>query len=350
MSRNQEYAEKYAEYAMEQQRKYGIPASVTLAQGILESCNGQSDLSLKGNNHFGIKATKGWLEDGGSYLVYKDDRPGEKFCSYASVADSYEHHSRFLKENTRYSECFRLQPDDWKGWTEGLQKAGYATGDNYAAKLQSIIERNGLDRYDRMVMEQTESEKEEQTARTERSQEVREENREEKRQDEKQDRQQDLTPEEWMRKMLSSEDAHGRSMNMGDPIVGIAVTLLTGLMALAAQIDGRDEAAKKEMMEETARTRSVDISELVPSMKKCTLIVTENGRMTVETQTSDRQFSHTLTPAETSRMSDILASDSDESVKRQKMASVFSGIVLKDYTSLSFEQGMSESQQVTMHR
>lgn len=87
MSKNQEYIQQYAEYAMEQMRRYGIPASVTLAQGICESASGQSELSRKGNNHFGIKATSSWIENGGKYLVYTDDRPNEKFCQYANVGD-----------------------------------------------------------------------------------------------------------------------------------------------------------------------------------------------------------------------------------------------------------------------
>ena len=154
MSKNQEYAEQYADFAMQQMKRYGIPASVTLAQGILESSNGQSELARKGNNHFGIKATSAWLRDGGGYLVYTDDRPGEKFCKYASVGDSYEHHSQFLKGNGRYAKCFTLPPDDYKGWTESIEKAGYATGGGYAAKLQQIIERNGLQKYDRQVMQE----------------------------------------------------------------------------------------------------------------------------------------------------------------------------------------------------
>ena len=157
MSKNKEYAEKYASHAMEQMRKYGIPASVTLAQGILESSNGQSQLARKENNNFGIKATKEWLDGGGKYGIYTDDKPNEKFCSYSDVGESYEHHSRFLKENKRYSECFRLSPDDYAGWTKGLEKAGFATGGNYAANLQKIIEVNGLDKYDRMVMEEMRS-------------------------------------------------------------------------------------------------------------------------------------------------------------------------------------------------
>lgn len=154
MSKSSEYVDKYAEAAMEQMRRYGIPASVTLAQGILESGSGQSELSRKGNNHFGIKASSSWLESGGRYLVYTDDKPNEKFCQYASVADSYEHHSLFLKGNSRYSSLFTLSPDDYVGWTNGLQKAGYATSKSYASSLQSVIKSNGLDKYDRMVMQE----------------------------------------------------------------------------------------------------------------------------------------------------------------------------------------------------
>ena len=86
--KNKEYADKYAEYAMEQMRRYGIPASVTLAQGILESSNGQSELARKENNHFGIKATQSWIAEGGRYSLYSDDKPNEKFCSYDNVGDS----------------------------------------------------------------------------------------------------------------------------------------------------------------------------------------------------------------------------------------------------------------------
>lgn len=154
MSKNQEYAANYAEFAMEQMRRYGIPASVTLAQGILESSNGQSRLAKNENNHFGIKATSAWIAGGGRYGIYTDDRPNEKFCSYDNVGDSYEHHSRFLKENSRYARCFTLAPDDYKGWTEGIAQAGYASGGQYAENLQKIIEQNGLQKYDRQVMQE----------------------------------------------------------------------------------------------------------------------------------------------------------------------------------------------------
>ncbi len=138
-------------------RKYGIPASVILAQGILESANGQSALAQNENNHFGIKATQAWIEDGGKYGVYSDDKPDEKFCSYESAADSYEHHSQFLVNNQRYADCFGKEADDYKGWAQGLEQAGYATGSGYGSKLVSIIESNGLQEYDRMVMEEMSS-------------------------------------------------------------------------------------------------------------------------------------------------------------------------------------------------
>ena len=157
MSKNQAYAEKYAEAAMEQMKRYGIPASVILAQGILESSNGQSQLAQNENNHFGIKATSSWLNSGGKYALYTDDRPNEKFCKYDTVSDSYEHHLQFLKNNKRYSQCFSLSPDDYKGWTKGIERAGYATGGGYASSLQSIIERNGLQKYDQMVMNEMRS-------------------------------------------------------------------------------------------------------------------------------------------------------------------------------------------------
>lgn len=137
---------------MEQMRLYGIPASVTLAQGILESANGESRLARNENNHFGIKATKSWIAAGGRYGLYTDDKPNEKFCSYDSVADSYEHHSKFLKENSRYSACFALSADDYKGWAWGLDNAGYATAGKYAPSLISVIERMDLHKYDEIVM------------------------------------------------------------------------------------------------------------------------------------------------------------------------------------------------------
>lgn len=151
MSR-QDYINLYSTFAMEQMRRYGIPASVTLAQGIIESSNGQSQLARNENNHFGIKATQAWIAGGGKYGLYTDDKLNEKFCSYGSVGKSYEHHSQFLKKNQRYAGCFKLSPDDYQGWSKGLEKAGYATAGKYASNLVGIIEKNDLQKYDQQVM------------------------------------------------------------------------------------------------------------------------------------------------------------------------------------------------------
>lgn len=152
MSKTSEYIEQYKDYAAEQMKRYGIPASVTLAQGILESANGKSQLSRECNNHFGIKASKSWLQNGGQYRLFDDDKPNEKFCLYASVADSYEHHSKILANSDRYKACFKLSPDDYRGWTAGLQKGGYATNKQYASSLNAIIQQYHLDQYDQQVM------------------------------------------------------------------------------------------------------------------------------------------------------------------------------------------------------
>ncbi len=260
MSKASDYVDKYAEAAMEQMRKYGIPASVTLAQGILESASGQSELSRKGNNHFGIKATKTWLDGGGRYLVYTDDRPNEKFCQYASVADSYEHHSLFLKGNKRYANLFELSPDDYVGWTRGLQADGYASSQQYASSLQSLIRQHGLDKYDRQVMRekgwqstlvQTTSTADlaanskaapgEQPAAAPAGEKPREQPEEEKKEEPK-DR-------DYFNTVVAGEQENDPWKNFfgllgatgdypsADPIVEIASTLFAGLMAMAIQID-----------------------------------------------------------------------------------------------------------------
>lgn len=151
-SKSQQYVDQYAEFAMEQMQKYGIPASITLAQGIIESANGQSRLAQAGNNHFGIKASASWLANGGRYGLHSDDRPNEKFCYYDSVRDSYDHHSLILKGSSRYSACFALSADDYRGWANGLQRGGYATNQQYASTLISTIERMNLQQYDQQVM------------------------------------------------------------------------------------------------------------------------------------------------------------------------------------------------------
>ena len=145
----QQYIDQYAEYAMEQMRRYGIPASVTLAQGIIESANGKSTLAETANNHFGVKGTFN-----GAYVVANDDKPNEKFKKYDNVGQSYEDHSKVLMASRYQKYVSSLSPDDYKGWAAGIKKGGYATDSNYVSTIVGVIEGNNLQKYDQMVMEQ----------------------------------------------------------------------------------------------------------------------------------------------------------------------------------------------------
>ena len=130
------YIDEYREVAIEQQRRHGIPASITMAQAILESAAGQSELATKANNHFGIKCTSDWP---GKTYKYDDNRQNECFRKYADVADSYEDHSLFLKRK-RYESLFALSMGDYKNWAYGLKAYGYATDPKYPEKLIRLIE------------------------------------------------------------------------------------------------------------------------------------------------------------------------------------------------------------------
>jgi len=143
----QDYIEKYKYLAVKEMLISGVPASITLAQGLLESGDGNSTLALKANNHFGIKCHGDW--EGNKYYM-DDDRKGECFRVYESVFDSYRDHSEFLKTRERYAELFTLKRTDYKAWARGLKKAGYATNPDYPQLLIKIIEDNNLHQYDEM--------------------------------------------------------------------------------------------------------------------------------------------------------------------------------------------------------
>ncbi len=145
LSSYQKYIQQYGNLAVYHQQKYHIPASITLAQGLLESGAGQSDLARRSNNHFGIKCHSEWR---GKSVRHDDDLRGECFRKYKRVEDSYEDHSRFLAERPRYAPLFRLDIKDYRGWARGLQKCGYATDRAYANKLIKVIEDYELYRYD----------------------------------------------------------------------------------------------------------------------------------------------------------------------------------------------------------
>ena len=503
--KNKEYAEKYAEYAMEQMRRYGIPASVTLAQGILESSNGQSELARKGNNHFGIKATQSWIAEGGRYSLYSDDKPNEKFCSYDNVGDSYEHHSRFLKENSRYAECFNLRPDDYKGWTEGIAKAGYATGGNYAGTLQKIIEQNGLDKYDHQVMQemaaqgkqfglesnplqekekaeaysfpverkeflfvtsafgmrQDPMDKEKQQMHkgldirckgdvvlaTENSGKVVsvngnansaggksvtvEYNRPDGskvqctymhlgdiavkagdsvkagqrlgtsgntgtrttgehlhfgvvnihsdgtrrdidpaaylaeiaqkgnikqqvlyngndllakyRSTEEPKIEKPLSTEDWMKKLLSSEDSGVGMSGCNDPVMEMAMTAFTSLMVLAVQIDSKNEEEQKAAVSGAMDSGKIDLKPLLPDMKSCSLTMKENGKAVLQADNGEQHISRELSSAELSRLSAVLNNSTlTDEAKRMRVTGLLNTAILSEMASQNFEQGMSE--------
>ncbi len=530
MSAQSDYIDRYAEYAMEQMRRYGIPASVTLAQGIIESASGQSRLAVRGNNHFGIKASRSWIDGGGRYGLHSDDKPDEKFCYYDSVADSYEHHSRVLKGASRYAGCFALSPDDYRGWARGLQSAGYATSQQYASSLISVIERNDLTRFDRQVMEQMQREgrtigegstQQEQVDTGAQSAEYsfplkREEflfisspfgNRRDPMDHSKtqfhkgidircnyepllatesggrvvavshatntaggktvtieypradgsatrvsyvhmseisvqvgdkvtagqqigvsgntgtrttgphlhfsvkqvsadgtsrhidptiylaeiavkgniaqtamyngQDvlaryksaivqtapQQADgqaqvqqpvidttMSPDEWMKKLLSSEDSGVEMPTNGDPILEMAMTLFTSLMLLATQIDGQCEAEQRETATQAALTRQIDLSILFPNLQSCALRIDGQGApiLTVNCTLTQR-----LSNAETVRLQSVLSDSSlTDQQKQQRIAAVIGGIVAQRQASLNFEQsaGQSVDQSQTLSR
>lgn len=139
-----EYINSYKDEAIKEMNRSGVPASITLAQGILESGDGNSELARKAKNHFGIKCHSDWK---GPTYIHDDDKKDECFRKYKTVLDSYHDHSEFLKKN-RYAFLFDLDITDYKGWAKGLKKAGYATNPKYPDLLIGIIEKNNLSQYD----------------------------------------------------------------------------------------------------------------------------------------------------------------------------------------------------------
>ena len=143
----EEYIKKYAPIAIKKMHEHNIPASITLAQGVLESGSGRSSLAIKSNNHFGIKCHKGWQ---GKSVTHDDDEKGECFRKYKYPETSYEDHSQFLLTRGRYASLFKLGHKNYKGWAYGLKRAGYATDKKYPKKLIGIIKKYDLSKYDRI--------------------------------------------------------------------------------------------------------------------------------------------------------------------------------------------------------
>jgi flagellum-specific peptidoglycan hydrolase FlgJ len=145
----QEYIDEFAQIAQYEMRAFGIPASITLAQGILESASGRGELTQKTNNHFGIKCHSGWQ---GDFDFHDDDAKGECFRKYNHPMFSFRDHSIFLASRSRYRFLFNYRRDDYKKWAYGLKKAGYATDKKYPQKLLALIEKYDLDKYDAEVV------------------------------------------------------------------------------------------------------------------------------------------------------------------------------------------------------
>jgi hypothetical protein len=145
----EQYIDMFKDIAMQEMKRTGVPAAITLAQGILESENGNSDLTKQSNNHFGIKCKSNWT---GPKVYHDDDASGECFRVYGSAEESYKDHSDFLKQGTRYAFLFQLEPIDYKGWAYGLKQAGYATNPQYPDILIQNIEKYGLQQYTLLAM------------------------------------------------------------------------------------------------------------------------------------------------------------------------------------------------------
>ena len=143
------YIRQYKEMAMAEQRRSGVPAAITLAQGIYETQAGQSELATEANNHFGIKCKKEWT---GQTFAHTDDAPNECFRKYARAEDSYKDHSDYLRKSPRYNSCFALDVTDYAGWATELKRCGYATNPKYAAKLVRVVEDFHLQDYTALAM------------------------------------------------------------------------------------------------------------------------------------------------------------------------------------------------------
>ena len=138
------YVNLYKDLAIAEMMRTGVPASITLAQGIIETAGGQSDLASTANNHFGIKCKSGWT---GESMQHNDETKNECFRKYSTVEDSYKDHSDFLKSRPNYAFLFKLDPTDYEGWAKGLRKAGYATNPAYAQSIIKMIVENNLQQY-----------------------------------------------------------------------------------------------------------------------------------------------------------------------------------------------------------
>ena len=425
-NKNQEYTEQYADYAMEQMRRYGIPASVTLAQGILESSNGQSRLAQNENNHFGIKATPEWIAEGGRYSLYSDDKPNEKFCKYdRQVMQEMEAQGkRFGVEENPLREAgnavdysfpverkeflFVTSPfgmrQDTKDGTKRMHTGMDIRCNNGDAVLAT--EQGGkvvavgnksltveYPRADGCKIQCTYKNLGEVFVRTDDTVQagnrlgksgksgehlhfsVRQIHADGTQRDvdpaaylaeiaqkgnikqqvlhngndlfakykSPENAKENLSPDAWMKKLLSSEDSGVGLSGCSDPIVEMAMTAFTSLMLLATQIDSKNEEEQKAAISEAMDRREIDLTSLLPGMKSCDLVIGENGRAVLQADNGSVQVSRELTSAELSRLSVTLNDGSlSEEAKRLRVTGLLNTVILSEAASLNFEQGMAE--------
>lgn len=455
----QSYIDQYAEYAMEQMRRYGIPASVTLAQGIIESADGKSMLARNANNHFGVKG-----EFNGQYMRADDDKPNEKFKKYDNVGQSYEDHSKVLMADRYQKYTKGLSPDDYKGWAAGIKAGGYATGKNYVNTIVSVIEGANLQKYDQMVMQEMRAQgksfvtaqnpltvasgKGESNANTIQVAESapgtkysfplkRDEfmlvtspfgmrndpinkgqklgvsgntgtrttgehlhfqvktiaadgtardidpaaylaeiaqkgniqvqalrNGKDLIAQYKIDGSQgigtdnsniidtSMSPDDWMKKLLSSEDSGVGLGNCADPVIDMAVTMFTSLMALAVQIDNKSEEDKMQAATDAAINKTIDLTSLLANLKVCNIMLND-GKPLLQVNNGTVSFTHELTNAELTRIQQALGNANlSDAEKQRSIASVINGIVVSQQMSQNYQQGVEaqQSQQEAMQR
>lgn len=510
----QQYIEQYAEYAMEQMRRYGIPASITLAQGIIESADGKSTLANTANNHFGVKGTFN-----GNYVLADDDKPNERFKKYDNVGQSYEDHSKVLMSQ-RYQQYVRnLSPDDYKGWANGIKKGGYASANSYVNTVVNVIEGANLQRFDQMVMQQMKAEGRQfgvqanplsnngntnvkSTSysmpvqrqefmlvtspygqredpidkgktqihhgidiKTNKDNVLATENNgvvvgvdhrtttgggktvtvEYAREDGTKTRVQymhlseisvkkgdtvnagqklgvsgntgtrttgehlhlgvihvsadnklqwvnpaaylaeisqkgnlnieaqyngkniladymtagtkavntdEQTPENWMNKLLNSEDA---ALGMGGEdkgLLGNLMQMFMTLLMLTIQMENKSKEEKMQAVSDAVINRRIDISGFVPNLKSATLSVNDKGNAVLVVNDGKKEYAHELTEAEKNNIANVLHSDSDDATKRQRIGCIVNAITFSYQASNNYEQieAQQQSQQQTIQR
>lgn len=511
-SSRQEYISLYSEQAKMQMRRYGIPASVILAQGIIESANGKSTLSNEANNHFGVKGSFN-----GNYVLANDDKPNEHFKKYDNVGQSYEDHSKVLMAD-RYQKYTRnLAHDDYRGWAEAIKKGGYATDPKYVNTICSVIESNHLQELDKQVMAEMKKEGKsfgvtdnpsstthqqstnsysmpvkrdefmlvtspygsrkdpmdkskteihhgidikahnDSLLATENNGKVVAVNQnshtgggksvtiEYSREDgsklrtqymhmseinvkvgdkvnagqkigvsgntgtrttgehlhfgvinvdkdgkqqwvnpaaylaeinakgnlgievlhngknllaqyqtesvtnQSQQQEKEQTPESWMQKLLSSDDA-GLGMGLlggageGQGLLGTIMQMFMTLLMLATQQEGKNKEQQMEVVTDAIINKRIDLSSFTPNLKSAELAIKNDGAAVMNINDGKQQYSHELTEAEKTRLSQILGSDADDAVKRQRIGNMVNGITYSEQAARNYEQIEAQQQ------